>query len=262
MAREKSNQMSFLSDLKVLYHLTMKPVRGHSHAARLESFYSGQAAAYDSFRRRLLKGREQLWQSIDEPAAAVWVDMGGGTGGNLEFFGDRLAKLSKVYVVDLSPSLLEIAHQRVQEHGWQNVLPIEADATVFQPGEGQADVVTFSYSLTMIPDWFAAIENAYAMLRPGGLIGVVDFYVSRKYPQDGLTRHGWLTRSFWPIWFNSDNVFPSPDHVPLLFRRFDPVHFDELRGKVPYLPLVRAPYYVFVGRKPVLDSPFRPTFPA
>jgi S-adenosylmethionine-diacylgycerolhomoserine-N-methlytransferase len=127
---------------------------------------------------------------------------------------------------------------------------IEADATIFQPPEGLVDVVTFSYSLTMIPDWFAAIENAWAMLRPGGLIGVVDFYVSRKYPQDGLKRHSWFTRSFWPIWFASDNVFPSPDHVPMLFRRFDPVHFDELRSKVPYLPLVRVPYYVFVGRKP------------
>jgi S-adenosylmethionine-diacylgycerolhomoserine-N-methlytransferase len=244
------NGMAFLSDLKVLYHLTMKPVRGQNHAARLESFYSGQASAYDDFRRRLLKGREQLWQSIDEPEGAVWVDMGGGTGANVEFFGDRLSRLGKVYVVDLSPSLLEIARQRAQDRGWENVQAIEADATVFQPPEGSADIVTFSYSLTMIPDWFAAIDNAYAMLRPGGLIGVVDFYVSRKYPQDGLKRHGWWTRSFWPVWFASDNVFPSPDHVPMLFRKFDPVHFDEHRGKVPYLPLVRVPYYVFVGRKP------------
>ena len=51
-----------------------------------------------------------------------------------------------------------------------------ADATRFRPPEGAADVVTFSYSLTMIPDWFAALENAAAMLKPGGTIGVVDFY--------------------------------------------------------------------------------------
>jgi len=242
--------MSFLSDLKVLYHLVMKPIRGTSHAARMESFYSGQASAYDDFRRRLLKGREQLWRAIEEPPGAVWCDMGGGTGANVEFFGDRLDQLNKVYVVDLSPSLLEVASQRFQQRGWGNVQVVEADATTFRPPEGLVDVVTFSYSLTMIPDWFAAIDNACAMLRPGGLIGVVDFYVSRKYPQDGLKRHGWFTRSFWPIWFASDNVFPSPDHVPMLFRRFDPVRFEEHRGKVPYMPLVRMPYYMFVGRKP------------
>ena len=30
--------MSLLSDLRVLYHIVAKPVRGKDHAARLESF--------------------------------------------------------------------------------------------------------------------------------------------------------------------------------------------------------------------------------
>jgi S-adenosylmethionine-diacylgycerolhomoserine-N-methlytransferase len=126
---------------------------------------------------------------------------------------------------------------------------IRADATTFRPPEGKADVVTFSYSLTMIPDWFAAIENARAMLKPGGTIGVVDFYVARKYPSHGNARHGWFTRTFWPTWFAMDNVFPSPDHVPFLHRSFETVHFEEHKAKVPYVPLARMPYYLFVGRK-------------
>src|SRR5262245_7164909 len=101
--------MGFLSDLKILYHMTMKPIRGKDHAARLESFYAGQAEAYDDFRRRLLQGRAELWNAIDAPAGGVWVDMGGGTGSNLEFLGDRLHSLGKIYLVDLSPSLLNIA---------------------------------------------------------------------------------------------------------------------------------------------------------
>lgn len=241
--------MGFFSDLKVLYHLTMKPIRGRDHAARLESFYSGQAAAYDDFRKRLLKGRQELWNAIDPPEQAIWVDMGGGTGANLEYFGDHIRQLRKVYVVDLSPSLLKVADQRIAERGWTNVETAEADATAFRPPEGPVDVVTFSYSLTMIPDWFAAIENAVAMLRPGGLIGVVDFYVSRKFPAEDLKRHRWFTRTFWPAWFASDNVFPSPDHVPFLHRQFDPILFEERSAKVPYLPLIRTPYYTFVGRR-------------
>ena len=241
--------MGLLADLKVLYHLTIKPVRGKDHASRLESFYAGQAEAYDDFRRRLLKGREELCQAIPLPAGGTWVEMGGGTGANLEFLGSDLARLGKVYVVDLSPSLLNVARQRIAERGWTNAEAIEADATSFQPPQGPADVVTFSYSLTMIPDWFAALENAWEMLRPGGILGVVDFYVSRKYPPDGLKRHGWLTRNFWPLWFSSDNVFPSPDHVPYLHRHFAPLAFEECRAKVPYLPFIRTPYYRFVGRK-------------
>ena len=240
--------MGLLADLRILYHLTLKPVRGKDHASRMESFYSGQAGAYDDFRERLLHGRQELLDAIDLPEDGVWVDMGGGTGSNLHLFGDRINRLSKAYVVDLSPSLLGVADQRIREQNWSHVETVEADATLFEPNEG-ADIVTFSYSLTMIPDWFAALENALSILKPGGMIGIVDFYVSRKYPADGLLRHAWFTRSFWPIWFAGDNVFPSSDHVPFLHRHFDPLHFEERRAKVPYIPFVRAPYYRFVGRK-------------
>lgn len=241
--------MSLFTDLRILYHLTVKPIRGRDHAARIENFYEGQAEAYDSFRKRLLQGRQELWNAIHVPPGAVWVDMGGGTGSNLEYFGPQLDQLSSVFVVDLSHSLLEIARKRIQQQGWSNVHAVEADATTFQPETGPVDVVTFSYSLTMIPDWFAAIENALGMLKPGGLLGVVDFYVSRKYPSDGLKRHRWWTRNFWPVWFSSDNVFPSADHIPFLHRHLDPIHFEEHRARVPYLPLLRTPYYTFVGRK-------------
>ncbi len=237
--------MALRADLRVLYHLLLKPVRGKSHADRMESFYGGQAAAYDDFRKRLLKGRQELYQQLEVPEGGVWVELGGGTGSNLEFLGDRINRLSKVYVVDLSASLLEMARQRAAERDWQNVEAVEADATTFRPE--RADVVTFSYSLTMIPDWFAAIDNARSMLGGNGQLGVVDFFVSRKYPAEGHSRHGWLTRSFWPAWFSNDNVFPSSDHIPYLHRHFEPIHFSEHRAKVPYLPLVRVPYYIFVG---------------
>jgi S-adenosylmethionine-diacylgycerolhomoserine-N-methlytransferase len=183
------------------------------------------------------------------PVGGVWIEMGGGTGHNLEYLGDKINRLAKVTIVDLSTSLLKIAADRVKTRGWSNVELVEADVTTFTPAEGHADVITFSYSLTMIPDWFAAIEHAEELLKPGGTIGVVDFYVARKYPHEAHKRHSWLTRSFWPSWMSLDNVFPSPDHVPFLHRRFEPVLFREYRTRMRYFPIARVPYYNFVGRK-------------
>lgn len=244
--------MAFFSDMKILYHMLLKPVRGGSHAERMESFYGGQAEAYDDFRRRLLRGREELWAALPRPAGGVWVDMGGGTGANLENFGDRIGELEQVYLVDLAPSLLRVANDRFRKRGWQNASTVEADATVWTPpgGPGTVDVVTFSYSLTMIPDWFAAIDNARRILKPGGQIGVVDFYVGRKYPPAGAKRQGWLSRTLWPPWFATDNVFPSPDHLPYLLNRFEPLHLSENRNRMPYVPFLKTPWYWFVGRKP------------
>lgn len=242
--------MGLISDIRVLYHLAVSPIRGSSHAERLESFYSGQAADYDAFRKRLLHGREELYGAIHVPQGGVWVDMGGGTGANLESIpAEAHDALSKLYVVDLSHSLLEMAKQRIADRGWSHAKSCEHDVTTFVPEEGAADVVTFSYSLTMIPDWFAAIDQAYKILKPGGVIGVVDFYAARKYPAEGHRHHSWWTRTFWPTWFANDGVYLSPDHVPYLHRHFTPLSFTEHYAKVPYIPITRVPYYRFIGQK-------------
>lgn len=242
--------MGLLSDIRVLYHLALAPIRGDSHAERLESFYSGQAQNYDDFRKRLLQGREELYESIEAPDGGVWVDMGGGTGANLESIPAEVhERLSKLYVVDLSPSLLDVAKQRIDARGWTHAVTCEHDVTTFVPEEGTADVVTFSYSPTMIPDWFAAFNQALNILKPGGRIAVVDFYVARKYPAEGLSAHSWWTRTFWPTWFASDGVYLNRDHIPYLQHHFDTEHLSEHYAKVPYIPVTRVPYYRFIGRK-------------
>ncbi len=241
--------MSFLAEWKTFYHLALAPIRGTTHADRLQSFYAQQAAGYDASRSGMLHGRREMYQSIPVPDGGVWLDLGGGTGANLEHLGEDLHRLKRLEVVDLTPALLEVARQRVSERGWQNVHLVQADVTRYQPAEPIVDVVTFSYALTMIPEWFAAIDQAHRLLRPGGMIGVVDFFVGRKYPAEGQVRHPWLTRAFWPIWFGLDNIQLTPDHVAYLQRRFAQVHFSEHRGRMRYLPLARVPYYRFVGRK-------------
>lgn len=72
---------------------------------------------------------------------------------------------SQIYLVDLSPSLLEVARQRFARLGWKNVTIVCEDARTFRlpddrvenmhhgyfASTGKADVVTMSYSLSMIP---------------------------------------------------------------------------------------------------------------
>lgn len=245
-----SQPSTLATDLRILWHMVTSGGRGKTHEERLENFYSGQAAGYDAFRKRMLHGRAELFTALPAVAGGVWIDFGAGTGENAEHWGDKLSQFSQAYLVDLSSSLLQIADQRIQARGWTNVVTAHADATKFVPAEGRADVVTMSYSLTMIPDWFLAVDQALKLLKPGGVIGVVDFFVARKYPSENLTKHRWFTRTVWPAWFASDNVFLSADHIPYLQSRFEAVRLEQRRGKIPYLPLVRAPYYWFIGRKP------------
>ncbi len=215
-------------------------------AERLASFYGPQAADYDAFRERLLHGRAELIARLHPPAGAQVVELGGGTGRNLEFFPpDRRADLHFT-LVDLCAPMLEKARQRVG--GWPNVRIVEADATAWRP-ERPVDCVYFSYALTMIEDWRGAIDNAVAMLKPGGTLGVVDFYVSSANPPRGMKRHGLFTRQFWPRWFGHDGVRLDPFRLDTLMRILPRHRIEERMAKLPYLPGLRVPVYLFVGTR-------------
>jgi S-adenosylmethionine-diacylgycerolhomoserine-N-methlytransferase len=236
-----------LQDMRVVLQFLRGQRGTGTHAQRLQAFYGAQAAHYDSFRERLLHGRRELIAMLAPLPGSTVIELGGGTGRNLDFLGPRVCSLARYEVVDLCPSLLDQARQRCKR--WPDVARVvEADATTYQPPQ-PADCVILSYSLTMMPQWRVTLANALGMLRPGGLIGVVDFYVSQAEPADGFVRHGALARAFWPRWFAHDGVHLDAAHLPELVLQTERVHCVENRGSVPYIPGVRVPYYAYVGRK-------------
>jgi S-adenosylmethionine-diacylgycerolhomoserine-N-methlytransferase len=233
-------------DFAIVQQMLRGMPRAASHAEALSEFYAPQARHYDRFRERLLQGRAALIERLPLADGARVVELGGGTGRNAEFFGAKLNRIESLTIVDICAPLLAEARERARRIPQLRV--VEADATTYEPDE-PVDAVYFSYALTMIPDWRAVMINAIAMLKPGGVLGVVDFYVSSARAASGLVQHSTLTRAFWPAWFRHDGVRVSSQHFPEL-RRLLPEHsFIEARAKVPYLPLGRVPYYVFVGRK-------------
>jgi S-adenosylmethionine-diacylgycerolhomoserine-N-methlytransferase len=235
-----------LADSRVLWQMLRGQSRVGSAAERLQAFYAPQASRYDEFRARLLHGRSELIERLAPPSDSTVVELGGGTGSNIERFGPRMQQLRRYTLVDLCPALLEQARPRA--HLYRNVELIEGDVTRFRPAE-PVDCVFFSYALTMIDDWRAALTNAMSMLKPGGMLGVVDFYVSSAHPRPGFVHHAAWQRGLWRRWFAHDGVRLSPDHLEALVDAM-PDHVRlERRGRLPYVPGLSVPYYLFVGRK-------------
>ena len=180
----------------------------------------------------------------------VWIDIGGGTGYNIEAmqaFLDVPAFFSKIYLVDLSPSLLKIARQRFVRLGW-NVEIVCEDARSFRLPQraAGADLVTMSYSLSMIPDYYCVVDCIPSLVASDGLVGVVDFYVQsivdisgRNYTGGTFNRHvTWLSRVFWRAWFDIDRVGLEGARRDYLEYRFGTCKsVDErnyLLGGIPY----------------------------
>ena len=110
-----------------------------------------------------------------------------------------LSAFKAIYVVDLCRPLCDVARAKAKAKGWSNVHVVHGDATAWAPpaGAGPAQLVTFSYSLSMIPPFHDAVDAATAYLDPdAGLVGVCDFYVPSKYDLP-LRRMSWARRFFW-----------------------------------------------------------------
>lgn len=104
----------------------------------------------------------------------VWVDVGGGTARILEFFDTSTIRrhFKAIYVVDICPSLLEVARERVSALDLTDMVHVlEMDFTelntlsVLGIALHSVDIVTFSYSFSMIPKPTLAIENATKLLK-------------------------------------------------------------------------------------------------
>ena len=185
---------------------------------------------------------------------------------------------SSVYLVDLSPSLCEIARRRFTRLGWKNVKVVCQDARSFRledhespsgtihdqqrkqsppyaaEGEattGRVHLLTMSYSLSMIPEFYSVIDSFSTLLSPNGIIGVVDFYVqsivdvaARNYTGGVFNRHvNWLGRVFWRAWFEVDRVGLEAARRDYLEYRYGTILSLDKRN---YL-LGGIPYYIWIG---------------
>ncbi|KAL3425071.1 3-amino-3-carboxypropyl transferase [Phlyctema vagabunda] len=304
---------TFSSFLRFFYASFLKPHSGdgteNGQQDALESFYKAQAGVYDATRKRLLKGREDMLglvaaQLVHRAATErthdtkrIWVDIGGGTGWNIEAMSAYVSVpdfFSSVYLVDFSPSLCEVARKRFARLGWDNVKVVCQDARTFrledhEPTDnndhvelaslsstsyysderqsvGGADLITLSYSLSMIPDFYSVIDSLTTLLSPSGTVGVVDFYVQsivdlscRNYTGGVINRHvNWFGRLFWRAWFDVDRVGLEASRRDYLEYRFGTVLSADSRNVL----LGSIPYYVWLGcpKKPS-DSRGTPNYP-
>ncbi|BBN19278.1 hypothetical protein MPTK1_8g09310 [Marchantia polymorpha subsp. ruderalis] len=248
---------NIVNDLQVLKTIWFSKISGDSHKERLENFYGPQADAYDHFRAKFLHGRRGMIKAcaakinnLGERPGLVWVDLGGGTGENVDMMAEYvdLSKFEKIYVVDLCGPLCEVSKKKAQTRGWKNVEVVEADVCEFEPESKRATLVTFSYSLSMIPPFMAAVDKALSYLDQAvGILGVADFYTSMKY--DSLDRqHGYLTRWFWRAIFDMDNIELGPERRLYLDHTLERVYEENKSGGIPYVPFLKVPYFIWLGR--------------
>ena len=120
------------------------------------------------------------------------------------------------------------------------------------PTEGKVDVVTMSYSFSMIPNQQAAVKNSTRLLRTDGHLCIADFFLQGVHDKDlpPLNRRIRAIESvFHKIWFSLDAVY--------LLENKNLMHLDDLemvcdyrfRGAVPFLPFLQPYHGICIAKK-------------
>lgn len=145
----------------------------------MDRMYRLQRHVYDLTRKYYLFGRDGLIERLGAAPGETVCEVGCGTARNLVKMARRYPH-ARFVGLDASEEMLKTARAAVERAGLAGRLPLaQAYAQTFTPATfGLAapfDRIVFSYTLSIIPEPIAALDNALAQLRPGGSIHVVDF---------------------------------------------------------------------------------------
>lgn len=201
-----------------------------SQPETMQRYYRWHARIYDATRWVFLFGRRRLLQLLPQKPALRLAEIGCGTGLNLKRLARQHADWQLVGV-DVSNHMLDKAFRALHRYTLRVFLIRKNYGKGADRLKEPADVVLFSYSLTMFnPGFGEAIEQAHDDLKPGGSIAVVDFHD---------TPFTWFRR-----WMGINHVRMDGHLLPLLERHFEP-QFCEVCSA--YGGLWR--YFLFVGTK-------------
>lgn len=154
---------------------------------RLDAYYHRRAKNYNltdylflgQFPR--IKMREAVMEMSNLKPGDRVLDFACGAGANIPYIMERIGPTGHLIATDYSQDMLDAAREQIVEpNGYKNVELVQADAAEMQFDE-PFDAIICTLGLAVIPRHEAAMERAWAMLKPGGIFGVGDLSESERW---------------------------------------------------------------------------------
>jgi ubiquinone/menaquinone biosynthesis C-methylase UbiE len=168
------------------------------------------------------------------------IDIGAGTGVNLELFPEAVTRL---VMAEPSPHMAKHLHQRIEEVG-RSAEVIEAGAESLPFEDGSFDFAVFTLVLCTVDDPAASLAEAARVLRPGGKMLFLE-HVRSEDPK--LAR--WQDRLHGPWHFLGVGCNCNRDTTASI--RNSPLEIEDLEeGEVPKAPPFVRPLIRGTARLP------------
>jgi demethylmenaquinone methyltransferase/2-methoxy-6-polyprenyl-1,4-benzoquinol methylase len=168
-------------------------LKGH----RIEKMFSGIAPWYDFLNHLLSLQRDVVWrqelvQGLQLGPGSTVLDLAAGTlDVSLEIVRQRPD--SVVAAADFSLAMLAKGKEKLTSGpGAGSILPVAADAYALPFPAAHFDALTIAFGIRNVPDRLTALREMHRVLRPGGIVGILEFIPPDK---------GWL-QNLYKLYLN------------------------------------------------------------
>lgn len=176
------------------------------------TYYDKFSRVYDLFSPKAYyhKARSYAIKELELQQDQTLLNVPCGTGQNFEYFQTFLQGTGLIIGVDLSSGMLEKAQTKAQKHNWKNIQLIKQDVRMLNQqwlkelleseNPPMVDAILCDLGLSGFPDWQKIIDQLLSLLKPGGKIVIMDWYMEKRTLRGAFVEwigKGEVTRPIW-----------------------------------------------------------------
>jgi len=162
-------------------HFGFEQVAVEDKVRRVSGVFDSVASRYDVMNDVMSFGAHRLWKRVAIDMCGVRpghrvLDLAAGTGDLTRRFSQLVGEQGRVIAADINAAMLNVGRDRLLDRGvYRNVSFIQANAECLPLPSDSIDCASMAFGLRNVTDKQAALDSLFRVLKPGGVLLVLEF---------------------------------------------------------------------------------------